>query len=249
MWRQAIAIIITIIFSQSLISCSSINSHSYPKNHQAAEYNARLGAEYLKQNQLKLAHEKLSKALQQNPKSEHVNHYYALLQERLGDPVLAKKHFQLALNISQKNPELHNNYGSFLCIMGDYSQALSQFLLAIKDPLYKTPEFAYTNAGVCLKKSGNIKRSETYFRKALQIKPQFSLALYQMALLNWNKGNMPKAQAFLYRYNDIAKQTPKSLLLCKKIHDEIGEIAVAEQCVSQLLSYFPTSKEASQLSQ
>ena len=221
----------------------------FVKNAKAAEYNAKLGAEYLKQNRLKLAYEKLSKALQQNPNSSPVNHYYALLQEKLGASALAQRHFQKALKISSNNPELHNNYGSFLCKIGDYDQALSQFEYAIKDPLYKTPEFAYTNAGVCLKKSGKIQNYEDYFRNALQRKPQFALALYQMALLKLKQGNTAKAQAFLYRYHDVAKQTPKSLLLCKQIHDKLGEMVEADKCISQLLSNFPNSQAASKLSQ
>jgi type IV pilus assembly protein PilF len=239
------AIIISCLF---LSSCVSEPTQYKVKNKKAAEYNAKLGAEYLKQHRLKLAHEKLSKALQQNPNSTRVNHYYALLQEKLGQRRLAQQHFQKALTISQNNPELHNNYGSFLCKIGNYDKALLQFAQAIKDPLYKTPEFAYTNAGVCLKKSGKTQNYEDYFRKALQLNPQFDLALYQMALLKWKQGNSAKAQAFLYRYNDIAKQTPKSLLLCKQIHDKLGEMVEADKCISQLLSTFPNSEEVSKLS-
>ena len=237
-----------LITSLVLSSCSSEPS-KYIENDQAAEYNAKLGAEYLKQNRLKLAYEKLSKALQQNPNSLRVNHYYALLQEKLGRSSSAQKHFKKALKISPNNPELHNNYGSFLCKIGHYDQALSQFSQAIKDPLYKTPEFAYTNAGVCLKKSGKTQNYEDYFRKALQQKPQFNLALYQMALLKLKQGNTAKAQAFLYRYHDVAKQTPESLLLCKQIHDKLGERVEADKCISQLLNNFPNSEAANTLIQ
>ena len=155
----------TVILIASLVlsSCSS-EPYKISKNNQAAEYNAKLGAEYLKQNRLTLAHEKLTKALQQNPHSFRVNHYYALLQEKLGANTVAQQHFQKALTMRPNNPELHNNYGSFLCKRGHYNKALLQFAQAIKDPLYKTPEFAYTNAGVCLKKSGKTQNYEDYFR-------------------------------------------------------------------------------------
>lgn len=244
MMTQSVILIASLLLS----GCSSEPSKLGNNSH-AAEYNATLGAEYLKQNRLKLAHEKLTKALQQNPNSFRVNHYYAVLQEKLGKDSLAQQHFQKALTIRPNNSELHNNYGSFLCKIGNYNKALSQFAQAIKDPLYKTPEFAYTNAGVCLKKSGKTQHYEAYFRKALQLKPQFDLALYQMALLKLKQGNTAKAQAFLYRYHDIAKQTPKSLLLCKQIHDKLGEMVEADKCISQLLSNFPHSKEANELSQ
>ena len=244
-----IAIFTLITLSLTLSGCRAVIENPVNKNDYAAEYNAKLGLAYLKQNRLELAHEKLLKALQQNTNSVAANHYYAVLQEKLGQTHSAKKHYQKALRYSKNHPELYNNYGSFLCRQAQYADALAQFTRAIKYPLYKTPEFAYTNAGVCLNKSGQPKNSEAYFRKALQLNPQFDSALYQMAVLNWKHGNIAKAQAFLYRYNDVAKQTPKSLLLCKQIHDKLGERVEADKCLSQLLSNFPTSETVRNLSE
>ena len=242
-----ISLLLGLAIITSLASCASGTTSTRSKNLKAAEYNASLGAEYLRKNRLTLANEKLSKALEQNPNSENANHYYALLQEKLNNNATALKHFKRAIRASKRNPNLHNNYGSFLCNMGQYRQAISEFAQAVKDPLYKTPEFAYTNAGVCIEKSNSKESSEAYFRKALEINPKFASALFQMAKLNWKQGNISKAQAFLFRYNDVARQTPESLLLCKKINEKLGELAQAEKCVSQLLSHFPSSKEANNI--
>ena len=248
MIKNRIKITLLAIFTSIFIaSCSSGTTPIRGKNTKASEYNAKLGAEYLRQNRLTLSNEKLTKALAQSPYSENANHYYALLQEKLGHSAKASKHFKRAIKSSKRNPDLHNNYGSFLCKTGHYKQAISEFALAVKDPLYKTPEFAYTNAGVCLNKSGDLEKSEDYFREALRINPKFSTALFQMANLNWKQGNAAKAQAFLFRYNDVAKQTPESLLLCKKINDKLGEVAQAEKCASQLLSDFPSSTAAREI--
>ena len=244
--NKIIITVLSLVISSTLVSCTSGGgtSNVRGKNAQAAEYNAKLGAEYLRKNRLKLADEKLSKAISQSPYSENANHYYALLQEKLGNNATALKYFKRAIKISKRNPDLHNNYGSFLCNMGQYKHAIKEFGLAVKDPLYKTPEFAYTNAGVCLRKSNSKEDSERYFRKALEINPKFGSALYQMAKLNWEQENAAKAQAFLFRYNDVARPTPESLLLCKHINDKLGEQTQADKCVSQLLSNFPSSEEA-----
>lgn len=247
MRNTIISLLLSLTLSTSLISCASGTTPIRSKNSKAAEYNASLGAEYLRKDRLRLANEKLSKALQQNPNSENANHYYALLQEKLNNNATALKHFKRAIRVSKRNPDLHNNYGSFLCNMGQYRQAISEFALAVKDPLYKTPEFAYTNAGVCIEKSNSKENPEAYFRRALEIKPQFASALFQMAKLNWKQANASKAQAFLFRYNEVAQPTPESLLLCKKINERLGESALAENCVSQLLSHFPSSKEANEV--
>lgn len=239
--------IIILLLSSMLLSCTSGTTAVHSKNAKAAEYNASLGAEYIRKNRLVLANEKLSKALAQSPNSENANHYYALLQEKLNNNATALKHFKKAIKVSKRNPDLHNNYGSFLCNMGQYRQAISEFAQAVKDPLYKTPEFAYTNAGVCIEKSNSKESPEAYYRKALEINPKFASALFQMAKLKWKQQETSKAQAFLFRYNETAQQTPESLLLCKQINEKLGDQIQAEHCVSQLLTHFPSSKEASNI--
>ena len=245
---KTIIIAFSIVLATALTSCTSGGTTNVrSKSSQAAEYNAKLGAEYLRKNRLTLAAEKLQKALSQNPYSESANHYYALLQQKLGNNPLALKHFKRAIKVSQRNPDLHNNYGSFLCSIKRYKQAIREFAIAVKDPLYKTPEFAYTNAGVCIAESDTGENPEPYFRKALEINPKFSSALYQMAKFSWQNGNPAKAQAFLFRYNEVATQTPESLLLCKQVNEKLGETQQAEKCVSQLLTHFPASEEANSL--
>lgn len=138
--------------------------------------------------------------------------------------------FKRAMQLDGKNPELLNNYGSHLCKQGNYQAAVAAFKAAIKNPLYQTPEFcAYTNAGICLQKAKIPQQAEGYYRKALEHNPQFSLALYQMAELEYARGENAKAQAFLYRYNERAQSTAETLLLCYKINQALNDLTAAEQ--------------------
>jgi type IV pilus assembly protein PilF len=204
----------------------------------AASYNAQLGARYLQTGRLTLANEKLEKALKQDPNSSEVNHYYALLQQQIGNNKTATQHFKKAVTISQKDPNLLNNYGSHLCQTGHYLQAVKQFDLASQSPFYKTPEFAYTNAGICLRKRRNDKRAERYFRKALDKNTNFGSALFQMAKLNYDQGNFAKAQAFLLRYDEHNPPAVESLTLCTKINKRLGDINKADACAEKKLLLF-----------
>ncbi|PID99903.1 MAG: type IV pilus biogenesis/stability protein PilW [Thiothrix nivea] len=215
----------------------------------AAEYQAQLGAGYLQRNRLDLAQEYLNKALKSNRNSVPAQHYYALLQERLGNNKLAGTYFRRALQQDSKNPELLNNYGSFLCKTGNIQQAEKLFMQAAQDPMYKTPEFAYSNAGICLKNKGDMTRADSYLRKALAINPGLPSALFHMAELSHTRRENAKAQAFLYRYNEQNPETPETLLLCYKINSALQENRQAEQCANGLLSKFPNSTEAGTLSQ
>lgn len=213
----------------------------------AGSYYTKLGVAYLQKGRIDLASLNLEKAIVQDAGSADAHHYYALLQERLGDNAKAAEHFRRALQLNGKNPELLNNYGSYLCKVGDFSGAEGAFLSAVRDPLYKTPEFAYTNAGICVRKRGDSATAEGYFRQALQANGQFSEALYQMAKLSHEKSDNPKAQAFLYRYNEAAPATADSLLLCYQIEAALNEHEKAETCAVALRGRFPESDAANQI--
>lgn len=227
-----------LILLLSLSACSSNKSKPTPNKSKASSYNARLGAEYTRKGRLNLANEKLLKALEQNPESADANHYYALLQQKLGLNQKADNYFRKALSITPKNPDLLNNYGSYLCQNGQYQSAAQHFMAAINDPLYTTPEFAYTNAGICIKKSGDSATAEQYFRKALALKPKFASALYQMAKVKYEQGDYNRAQAFLQRYHERNPEVSESLSLCVQINRRLGDLNAAGQCRSKLAGRF-----------
>lgn len=219
----------------TLAGCSSNESRPAPNKVEAASYNARLGAEYTRTGRLPLANEKLKKALQQNPNSGEANHYYALLQQKLGKNQEADQYFRRALRLTPKDPHLLTNYGSHLCRNGNYQAATKHFLAALDDPLYTTPEFAYTNAGICIKKSGDSVKAEEYFRKSLSHKPTFGSALFQMAKLKYEQADYSLAQAFIQRYSQNNHVVPETVQLCEKINTQLGDLNAVNQCSSKPL--------------
>ena len=235
------SVIKILFFSLFLTGCSSVGG---VKSTKASNVNADLGIRYLQAGRLQLANEKLLKALDQSPNSPLANHYYAILQQRLGNTNKAQQYFIKAVNLNPKDPEIRNNYGSFLCDNGQAQAAIKQFTTAIKDPLYKTPEFAYTNAGICLRKTGDDDKAEEYYRNALRKKSAFPSALLEMASLYSDRKRYPRAQAFMSRYESVGKSSPKALELCSIINQKMNDIAKSEGCKSALLRLFPDSPEA-----
>jgi len=234
---------LTLSLTLVLTSCS-LNQD----DKKAADYNADLGIRYLQKGRLKLANEKLLKALEQNPDSAKSNHYYALLQQRLKQNKKAGFYFSKAAQYAPKDSEIQNNYGQFLCKNNRAAQALKHFAIAINDPLYSTPEYAYTNAGICLRKLNNTAKAEEYFRTALKKRPSYPSALLQMAILYKDKRNYPKAQAFMMRYEGVGRSSPEALQACIDINSKVGLIDKASSCRTALLRLFPSSKEAEQIS-
>ncbi len=210
----------------------------------AARINVRLGLEYLKQGQMAIARDKVEKALQQYPRDVGVQLGAGILYEQMRDPRGAEKHYRQAIRLDPKNPEAQNALGAFLCRNGEPKDGEAIFLKAAENPLYRTPEVAYTNAGVCARRAGRLERSEEYFRLALAQRGQYREALLQMAGVSLERGNGLQARAFLERYLASGAAAPDVLMLGVQIERTMGDAAAAADYGAQIKSQFPDSPEA-----
>lgn len=203
----------------------------------------KLGLEYMKQGQRALALDKLQRAIQLSPRLPAAHNAIAILYEQLRQEKLAAEHYRLAVEYGPKDSLAHNNYGTFLCRQNEPQQAEQQFLLALQDPLYPTPEFAYENLGVCALRIPDKVKAEQYFRKALEIDPELSGTLYQMALLNFEANNYLSARAYLQRYSEVARHNPQSLWLGIRVEQELGDKNSVSSYSLLLRSNFPDAEE------
>ena len=216
---------------------------------EAARYNTQLGVGYLRQGRLKLAKEKLEKALEQDPTQAEVHTAVAFLYEQLGETRKADSHYRTAVRLDPDNPTALNNYGVFLCRHGQPGKAERYFLEALGNALYPTPEAAYTNAGVCARRTEHIDKAEFYFRRALNQNPRFADALWQMADLSFDTENYMAARAFLQRYMSSAPMTAEVLWLGARIERALGDEPAAAEYEERLKREYPDSVQARDLLQ
>ena len=204
---------VVLLFSVLLNACATSSTYlSKSQSIKASDANTQLGAAYLGQGDYKRANTKLEKAIQQNPSNAEAHNTYALLQMRLKQYDKAQKSFSKALSLEPKNSSILNNYGTFLCETGEFKKAQEKFALALQDPLYTTPEYAYTNAGICMLKQNRVNKAEAYFRTALKRSPKYTAAIYQMALVNERKKQYALAWNYMERlYKLNATKTPDNL--------------------------------------
>lgn len=209
-----------------------------------AETFVKLGIGYMQQGQRELALGKLQRALELDPNLPSAHNAIAILYERLGQTELASRHYQRAVSLGPQDSNAHNNYGTFLCNRNELDRAEEQFLLALKNPLYATPELAYENAGQCALRKPDLAKAETYFRSALQLNPKLASSLYQMSVINHERGDYLPARAYLQRYTEVASHTPQSLWLGIKIERALGDKNAVSSYALLLKSNFPDSDEA-----
>jgi len=232
-----------------LVACSSSKTVSSDGNRKdAAQFNLQLAVDYFRQGDLNQAKEKLDRSLEQDSRSATAHSTAGFLYDRLGETSKAEHHFERAVSLDPKNPEIRNNFSVFLCRHNKYARGEKQALEAISDPLYRTPEIALFNAAQCVQGAKDMKRAEAYFRRALAVQPRFAPGLLAMAQLEFQAQNHLPARAFIERYMAAERPpSPAALLLAVRIERALGNRASAGDYARTLTNEYPTSDETKAL--
>lgn len=241
-----------IVATIALSGCESQPVRQQQTNLQASEDSpadvyVSLGVEYMKRGLNDVALEKLKMAIAIDSRSSDAHNVIAVLYDRLGESDLAGTHYAKAVRLQPNNSSAQNNFGRYLCGIKEYKKADEHFLQALKNPLYKSPLLALTNAGTCATKAGNYADADRYFRAALQRNKRFSPALFHMASLKYQQKNYLLVRAYLQRFKEAQKSTSASLWLTIQAEDKLGDNNAVASAVLLLQQFFPDSHEASLL--
>ena len=132
---------------------------------------------------------------------------------------------------------------------GREKEAMAQFMEAVKNPLYDTPEKAYLNAGLCEKKSGKVSEAEVYLKKALSIQPKMAEALVGRAELSFAKADYAGAKSYFLRLSqNRADLSAGDLLLAVRVEHKLGDKNAEASYKLQLRKRFPESRESQLIS-
>lgn len=241
-YAHAITLVLAALVLSACASQAPTQFESDP--HEAARLNAQLGAQYLRNDRLQLAKNKLDKALQQNPDNADAHAIYGLLSMRLNEPDAAREHFETALDLRPRDPQILNNFGTFLCGEGDYQAGIERFLQAAENPLYGTPAYAYANAGRCARQAGDVDAAREHLRHALDLDRNMATALFDLTRLELDRGRARRAQEYIERYHEVATPAPESLWLAIRVDRALGNERAASEHGERLLRDFPDSRQA-----
>ena len=208
-----------------------------------ARVHTELASAYYPAGQYNVALEELRIALDADKNYLPAVNQLGLIYLSLGQMDDAQRELKRAVRIDPNDPSVNNNYGMLLCTMGDSAGAMRYFDKALRNPLYRSPEFAYLNAGVCLKKEGNYLQAEQFLRRALALAPDQPQALYQMADLEFTNGNLDSAKAYITRHLQVVVSGPDALWLAARIEKKLGDNVAIESYGAQLNRRFPGSEQ------
>jgi len=222
---------------------SSLKKSETSEADKAGQLNKQLGTVYLRQGNLALAKEKLERAEKYNPRDPELHTVLAVLYERLNIPAEVDKHYRTAMRLAPKDPQVLNNYAVYLCQNGRNEDGVKLFLESARNPLYRTPELAYTNAGVCLRKAKKYDEAAGSFLRALQIRPNLGEAAYQYADLAMEQGDLQKAREQVDKYLASFDATADLLLVGVRLTRAQGDRVAEEKYTRRLRVEFPGSQQ------
>jgi type IV pilus assembly protein PilF len=238
-----------VVFAVSLAGCGStqggaqLRGDKLTNAQKAGEANKELGTEYLRKGNLELAKEKLERAEKYNPRDPEIHSVLAVLYERLNIPKQVDEHYRTAIRLAPKDPEISNNYAVYLCRNGRTDEGVKRFYESAQNPLYRTPEIAYTNAGVCLRSAKRYDEAATAFNHALQIKPNSAEAVFQRADLAFEQGDIAGARGLVDKYLTAFDATPDLLYLGVRAARQQGDRVVEDKYTRRLRVEFPSSPQ------
>ncbi len=241
---------IGLVFALHLTGCatgdtSDVTPQSTSDRNSAADTQVNLGVGYMQRGHNELALERFERALRFNPRSALAYSSMGVLYERITRPDLAEKNYRKATELEPKKGDVRNNFGQFLCRIGRYEEADTEFKAALADPFYHTPALAASNAGKCARAAGHMQAAEKYLRLALEKNPETTEAFLPLASLLFARGQSMNARAFLQRHEASGlEQSAEFLKLAAQVEEKLGDSKAAGTYRERLNNEFPDAENA-----
>lgn len=221
---------------------------SVPKdNRTRAKLHTELASLYFQGGNLIVALEELTIAISIDPDYAPAYSTRGLALYHIREFDSADKDFRRALSLNEKDPEINNNYGWYLCQTGKVRESIPYFEKAIRNPLYATPEIAHLNAGACHAKLGELDLAEAYVRKTLRFSPDNPQALFQLANISYQRGNVDAARAQLMNIVRANEPSAEVLWLLLRVERRLGDATAEASLATQLRRKYPDSPETQML--
>jgi type IV pilus assembly protein PilF len=208
-----------------------------------AQLHTDLGAGYYERGQMDVALEELNLAIKADPSYAPAYNIFGLVYATLGDDRKAEQSFAQALQLAPNDSDIHHNWGWYLCTHKRERESLAEFELAVRNPLYRTPEAALVNAGRCAQAVGDMGTADSYYRRALAAQPGNSLASFGLAQIAYKNRRYDEARAWMKGVMLTTNPPPEALRLGMCVERKLGDRQAELSYISQLRNRYPDAPE------
>jgi len=207
-----------------------------------AQLHTELAAGYYERGQMDIALEELNVAVKVNPNYAQAYNIFGLVYAVLGDDRKAEQSFARALQLAPNDSDIHHNWGWYLCQHRREKEALAEFEIAVRNPLYRTPEIALVNAGRCAQPFDEA-AAENYYRRALAVQPGNPLASLGLAQIAYRARRYEDARNWMKGVMLTTNPPPEGLRLGMCVERKLGDRQAELSYISQLKNRYPDAPE------
>ena len=211
-----------------------------------AEIRMQLAAGYFEQGNYPIALDEVKKAIAADPQGPNGYSLRAIIYMRMGEKELANDNFLQALKLAPNDPDLNNNYGSFLCQNDRIKESFKHFDAALANRNYRSPAGALNNAGNCALKIKDIDLAERYLLEALKLTPDVPETNIGLAKVYYARRDYPRASFFVTQLHKVAKvdSLPADVLwLAIRVQHKMGDQGLEQGVATQLRRHHAQSPE------
>ena len=241
------------VLAAGCVSNKTVESHQVTDTQMAsgghrAEVHTALAGEYFARGNYAIAGSETELAIKDDPAYVPAWNMRGLVKMELRDDTGAREAFDKAYSLAPKNPEVLNNFGWYLCTRGDTERGMSMLRQAAGDRLYPTPEKALLSAGLCLRRMHRDAEAEDYLRRAVTVRPDLLGALYNLAVIDYDRGAFKDAEGYLNRYMRLYMEPPlDGLVLGVRIARANNDSPSEQSYLQQLRRRFPDAPQTREL--
>lgn len=208
-----------------------------------AKISADLGMAYFEIGRFDIALDEAKVALAHDSGYAPAYHLLGLIYMFLDDMAVARENFNRALALAPRDPEINNSFGWFQCVNGEEQEGLQRLLAAARNPYYRFPGRAHTNAGLCLVRIGDDQAAAEQFQRALAFDPANAQARFQLALSHYRQGDYLGARQQLVELHQRRDPTAETVWLGLRTERKLGNRDTEASYAAQLSGRFGDSSE------
>lgn len=211
-----------------------------------ADIRMQLAIGYFEQGNYPVALDEVKKAIAADPENANGYSLRAVIYMRMGEKELANDNFLQALKLAPNDPDLNNNYGSFLCQHDRVKDSFKHFDMALANRNYQSPAGALNNAGACALKVNDVDLGERYLLQALKVAPDLPETNIGLAKVYYARRDYPRASFFVQQLARVAQldTLPADVLwLAIKVQHKVGDQGLEQGFATQLRRHHADSPE------
>lgn len=205
------------------------------------ETRIQLGMAWLARGNADAARRNLQRAIVLAPGDYRTQLAMARYQQQTGNNSMAQQHYRRALKLAAQNSYVLNNYGAFLCGLGQYDAAQRLFSKAVEDSANGLRADSVENSGYCFLNAGQHEKARKALVEAVRTDPTKGMLMLAEAERRFGKGSRADSRLLLDVYQHNFPVSAESLWLEIRFAAQENQSGDVHYYGAQLARIFPQS--------